>query len=136
MPKYNIPMLQEFADKCAAYWWQRMVTKFGAKIGKMPTIKMNARLTSTAGRAWLEDNYIDLSCYLMERYPAEFRDDTIPHELCHHIAYRLYSDKGHGPAWKNTMRVMGLKDERLHKMVTKSQAQKISTMIKEEMQKA
>lgn len=125
MSKYNTAQMLVFSIGAASAFWEKAFKRFGHKIEKMPEIKMNSRLTATAGRAWLKSDFIDLSCYLMEKYPDYFENDTIPHELCHFIAYRVFGDKGHGPQWKFVMMELGLIPNRLHSMQTKHQAEKL-----------
>jgi len=120
--KYNMDKLQKWADYHAKNFWIAARKEFGAVIGEMPIVKLNPRLTSTAGRAWIEHGFIDLSCYLMSNNAQAFADDTIPHELCHMIAWRLYQDRGHGKGWKFTMQKMGLTPTRCHDMETLNQA--------------
>lgn len=116
--------LQRIAEFLAMKWWKKAEDKFGLKIGKMPAVKMNSRLTSTAGRAFLEQDYIDLSCYLMDNNREYFAEDTIPHELAHIIAWRLYKDRGHGAAWKSVALALYGANNRCHTMQTKRKAEK------------
>lgn len=122
--KYNTTAQLAFAQKVGNAFWLKAFGIFDKCIGKMPEIKMNARLTATGGRAFLEQGYIDLSCYLMERNKEYYEMDTIPHELCHIIAWRLYGDKGHGKGWKYVMQEMGVNGSRCHTMQTKYQAER------------
>lgn len=126
MSKYNIPVdiLSLLANRIGEAFWLKAFGIFDKCIGKMPEIKMNKRLTSTGGRAFFEQGYIDLSCYLMERNPEYYEHNTIPHELCHIIAWRLYGDTGHGKGWKYVMQEMGVNGTRCHTMQTKYQAEK------------
>lgn len=134
MATYDKIKMQKWAEAIAKTYWRKASERWGiAAIGAMPIIEMNARLTSTAGRAWVnmsghaphEVEKIDLSCYLMERNPDNFRLDTIPHELAHFIAYRVYGDKGHGQGWKYTMQELGIPNaQRCHSMETKFKAEK------------
>lgn len=118
MAKYDMVKMQKRAAVIAEDFWIAAKSIFDVDTGQLPIVIMNARLTATAGRAWLEENKIDLSCYLMDKYPEEFDKVTIPHELCHHIAFRLYGDKGHGRAWKFVMAKMGLDPAIYHNMET------------------
>jgi len=122
--KYNIPMLQAVAEKVANDFWLKAFGIFDKCIGKRPAVVMNARLTATGGRAFLEEGKIDLSCYLMTNNMDYYKVDTIPHELCHIIAWRLYGDKGHGKGWKYVMHQMGVNGTRCHTRQTKSQAER------------
>lgn len=108
----------------ARFWWKKAEKAFkalGYDIGEMPEVSINNRLTSTAGRAWAEDGKgkIDLSRYLMERYPEYFTRDTIPHELAHIISNRLFNDGMHKAGWKFTVQTMGCKTTRCHNMPSK-----------------
>ena len=124
MAKYNTVAQQNFAEYHARIWWREAHKMFGDNIGTMPAIKMNARLTATGGRAFLDQNYCDFSCYLMDREPDYFKANTIPHELAHHIAWRLYKDNGHGAAWKNVALQLYGENNRCHAMGTKHRHQK------------
>jgi predicted SprT family Zn-dependent metalloprotease len=124
MSKYNLPALQAFADKIAVEFWTKAKRIFREDIGELPKVKLNARLTSTGGRAFIDLGYIDLSCYLLERNPEYYREDTIPHELCHIIAWRIYGDRGHGKGWKYVMLQTGVNGKRCHTMQTKYQAER------------
>ena len=121
---YDKQTMLFLANKAMQSTWEEAQKIFGLKIGAMPEIVMNGRMTTCAGRAHLDDCLMHLSCYLFERNRQEFLDVTIPHELCHFIAWRLYKDGGHGKAWKQTMMLMGLKPEIYHKMITKYEASK------------
>ena len=126
MAKYDMVALTKWAEKSAAQFWQyakREFAKKGFDIGIMPTIKMNARLTATAGRAFSAENMIDLSCYLMTRNYEHFHKDTIPHELCHIIADKLGS-KGHDKIWYDVVKYLKVETSRCHNMITKYKAEK------------
>ena len=123
MSKYDTNKLQRAADESARIWWKKAESIFG-NIGPIPLIKMNARLTATGGRAFIQDGYIDLSCYLMTNNPDYYHADTIPHELAHMIAWRLYQDRGHGKAWKYVALNLYGANNRCHTMQTKSRAEK------------
>lgn len=118
--------MQKFADTVATDFWVKAVARFGSAVGELPIIKMNKRLTSTAGRAFIEHGYIDLSCFLLERNAEYYKIDTIPHELCHMIAFRLYKDEGHGKGWKYVMQELGVNGKRCHSMKTKREVERES----------
>lgn len=125
MAKYDIPALTAWAIKSTAAFWQYAEKKMAAEgynIGKMPAVVMNSRLTSTAGRAWCPEGKIDLSCYLMTRNYETFHTDTIPHELCHIIAYRLFKSGGHDKAWYYVIDFLKVNTKRCHNMTPKSRA--------------
>ena len=97
-------------------WWNRFVAKH-PNLGEIPRVKLNGRLKTTAGRAFLEDHYIELSPELMWEHTEQFCRDTIPHELAHLAAYRLTGDEGHGRGWKDIVREFNIPTSRLHNMV-------------------
>lgn len=82
----------------------------------MPRLKYNKRLKTTAGRAWYDTNEIELSNALLWEHPRAFYVVIIPHELAHHIAKHIYSDEGHGPAWKSVMITLGLPPDTYHNL--------------------
>lgn len=123
MAKYDMGALTAWATKSATQFWSYATRKYathGINIGDMPTVIMNPRLTSTAGRAWPDEWKIDLSCYLMIRNWDYFHYDIIPHELCHLIADKLYHSTGHDRHWYHVVDFLGVKTNRLHSMKTKN----------------
>ena len=82
------------------------------------TVKMNNRLTSTAGRAWLQTGLVEFSTSLYEANTDAFMEDTIPHEVAHIIAYRVYGSSGHDAAWKQVCYALGSNTSRLHSFKT------------------
>ena len=83
-------------------WWDAALAIWPDKLSnaKMPTIEFNKRLTSTAGRAWHDRNYIDISYKLYQENVQAFEMDTIPHELAHIIACKYFQSTGHDNAWR------------------------------------
>jgi SprT protein len=83
-------------------------------------LKLNKRLTSTAGRAFYVQNLIELSQKLLKDNLQGFLDDTLPHEFCHLLSHKLYGElgKGHSNEWKHTMLALGYKPERCHSYET------------------
>lgn len=117
--------LQRLAEVWVDHWWKNALEKFAEfDIGARPAVKLNKRLTATAGRAFLDHDYMDLSVYLFERNIKDFCEDTIPHELAHFIAWRVYKDKGHGKAWKWVAHTLYGNPQRCHNYETKFEAQK------------
>jgi predicted SprT family Zn-dependent metalloprotease len=118
--KYDLIALQKFADEWADFWWKVAQEKFkhryNKSIGTIPTIIINTRLTSTAGYAFYCGTKIDLSAKLMSENYQYFAHDTIPHELAHIIADKIFGSKGHDDAWKKTCVIMGFKTTRCHSM--------------------
>lgn len=77
----------------------------------------DAKVTgTTGGYAYLLQNRISLNAGLFNRNKDYFFNDTIPHEMAHLIAFIVYKERGHGPAWKNTMKRLGYEPTRCHSM--------------------
>lgn len=108
--------LLDVATFHVSVWWRRFVDVY-PQLGEIPRVKLNGRLKTTAGRAFLEDHYIDLSPELMWEHTEQFCSDTIPHELAHLVAYRLHGDEGHGKGWKGIVAQFNIPTTRLHQMV-------------------
>jgi predicted SprT family Zn-dependent metalloprotease len=108
--------LQKFADHCVAWSWKKFNNIYGLSIGIKPAVKLNKRLKTTGGRAFLEHGYIDLCYTLINQLPHQYRDEIIPHELAHMVAWRLYKDPGHGPQWKGVMVQYGIEPKRCHNL--------------------
>jgi SprT protein len=75
---------------------------------------MNGRLTSTAGRAFLQEGRLEFSKTLYTQNVEAFLNDTVPHELAHIVAFRVFGDKGHGVHWKHVMNFLGFEPTRCH----------------------
>lgn len=69
---------------------------------------------TTAGKAWLGQWRIQLNEQLCKENIEDFMQDTIPHEVAHLIAYKVFGDDGHGDGWKSVMRALGLNPSRCH----------------------
>ena len=108
--------LQDVAEFHVKLWWKRFLSRY-PNLGDTPRVTLNARLKTTAGRAFLEDGYIELSPELMWEHTEQFTRDTIPHELAHLVAFKVYSDPGHGRGWKLIVREFNIPTTRLHHMV-------------------
>lgn len=114
--------LQEVAERRVANLWatsQKIWPKALANV-KVPEVKINARLKTTAVRAWYEKHMVEFSAELMWEHTAHFVKDTIPHEVAHIVAdIRFPNEKSrHGQEWRDTMFVLsGVEPKRLHSMV-------------------
>ena len=100
--------------------WARLEKMYPGKLGPCPSVKINARLKTTAGRNFWELRVIDYSLELFCEYPEHFRLDTIPHELAHQVAYDIWPasvKRCHGAEWQSVMRRLGLEPTRCHEMV-------------------
>ncbi|MFZ4599981.1 MAG: SprT-like domain-containing protein [Terrimicrobiaceae bacterium] len=69
---------------------------------------------TTAGRAWLNQWRIQLNEQLCKENVEDFISQTIPHEVAHLVAYKVYGDDGHGNGWKSVMRALDLDPTRCH----------------------
>lgn len=131
--KYPVEMLQASAQKTAEKFWAIAVRIWGAKLGDMPIVKINTRLTACGGRAWhlrckgitrRAHEYVEFSAYLMLNNAEEYATEIIPHELTHIIEHRLYNCSGHGPNFQHVMQMLGCRGDTYHKMVTMYKAKK------------
>jgi SprT protein len=111
--------LQEVAEFRIQFWWNKLKKEYPEIQQEYPKVKLNNRLKTTAGRAFIgnKPQYIDLSLELFWEYTEEFLTDTIPHELAHLVAYTVFGDEGHGKGWYSVLNKMGIKTSRLHNMV-------------------
>ena len=109
---------QRFIQNALDHAWARLHTMYGSKVGKQPSIELNTRLRVTAGRAWLDKNKIDISYKLLCDFPEHFRDDTIPHEAIHFVAYRVFGEQNHGKPWKYVMAQYGLPTTPYHDLMS------------------
>ena len=108
---------QRFIESALDAAWTRLHSMYGDAIRTKPRIELNSRLRTTAGRAWLEHNKIDISYKLLIEFPEEFRDNTIPHEAIHFVAYRVFGEQNHGKPWKYIMAQYGLPTTPYHDMM-------------------
>lgn len=106
-------------------WWKFAKHFPILKNHSLPTIKLNNRLKTTAGRAWYDTNHIDISTELMIEHRDYIVNNTIPHEVGHLVANIVCGDMGHGRDWKHIMKVAGFENNRCHPLVnTKHEARK------------
>lgn len=75
---------------------------------------------TTAGRAWLGQWRIQLNEQLCKENLEDFINDTVPHEVAHLVAYKVFGDDGHGDGWRSVMRALGLNPTRCHDYETKN----------------
>lgn len=86
--------------------------------------KMNGRLTSTAGRAYLTERRMEFSTKLYAENKEAFVEDTVGHEFAHIIAYDIFQDRGHGTGWKSVMNTLGINSQRCHSYKVESRTKK------------
>ena len=108
--------LLALAQKTVATTWANLVRVYPGLTEPMPTVSLNARLKTTAGRSFYTQRKIDLSTSLFAEHPDHFVQDTIPHELCHQAAWDLFQENGHGEPWKRVMISIGVEPNRCHHM--------------------
>jgi SprT protein len=108
------------------------LAKAELKYGKsfpFPTVRYT--LTGVvAGRAYYYQHKIDLNATLLAENQQDFINRTVPHEVAHLIAYRVYGDKirPHGKEWASVMQTFGLEASRCHSYdVTRSRRGKSYT---------
>ena len=108
---------QRFIQTAHDRAWATLRTLYGRRVGEKPTIELNTRLRTTAARAWLSDNKIDVNYKLLCEFPEHIAKDTIPHECAHFVASRMWGEDDHGKPWKEIMVAMGLPADRCHTLV-------------------
>lgn len=68
------------------------------------------------GMAWMRlgsvPPAIELSFHMLKAAGPVQTSETIQHEVCHHVAFLVFSDDGHGRGWKQCMRWLGLEPNR------------------------
>lgn len=72
---------------------------------------------TTAGVAYSRSGRIKINMGLYRENVADFRTDTIPHEVAHVVAYHVHRGrriKPHGREWQGIMRFFGLDPKRCH----------------------
>ena len=80
-------------------------------------VRLNTRMRSALGRAYIDENRIDLNVRLLEKYPYEL-EATLAHELAHLVAPRIFGRKGlyHNEGWREIMHLLGFEPSRTHSL--------------------
>ncbi len=78
-------------------------------------VTFSDRMVSTAGKAKLKEHSIVLNAHLLAANPDHLLQ-VVVHEVAHLLAHKLHGDRGHGPAWKQLMGVLGLEARRCHSL--------------------
>ena len=100
----KVEHLLEIATYNIARCWRIASLKYGAdKIGPMPKVTISKRLKVTAGWAYFDKNEVKLCYDLFVEHMETFVQETIPHEVAHLVAAKVYEDTGHGKGWKSVM---------------------------------
>jgi SprT protein len=109
--------LHELVIGCAGETWSQFRRAFPQISPDVPLIRYNKRLKTTAGRAFLTKNYIDLSNEMLWQHGEKFIAEIVPHELGHMVAYKVFKDEGHGQGWHFVMQVLGIPYSRTHTFI-------------------
>lgn len=85
----------------------------------MPTVEFNARLRTTAGRAWARK--IEINKNLGTMVGLEGMKQTLAHEFAHCVQRQQDEKRGfnsspHGIEWRSIMTFMGFEPNRTHKL--------------------
>ena len=95
-------------------WCRETATSMGMpELARRVRVGWNARMQTTAGRAWWPDRLIELNPKLKE-LPAEEMWRTLRHELAHLIAYERAGRRRievHGPEWQAACADLGIPNE-------------------------
>jgi SprT protein len=96
-------------------WCQETATQMElAELAHRVRVRWNARMQSTAGRAWWPDRLIELNPKLRE-LPAEETWRTLRHELAHLMAYERAGRRKiepHGVEWRQACADLGIPHEK------------------------
>lgn len=57
---------------------------------------------------------IRLNWILLGENTKDFLAQTVPHEVAHLVAYKVFGETGHGTGWKRVMRFFGIEPKRCH----------------------
>lgn len=115
-----------FAARATEKAWARLHALYGDSIGTMPRVEINARLRTTAGRAWLKHNKMDFSYSLLCEFPEHYEINTIPHECVHFVAYRVFGEMNHGKPWKYIMAQLGLPTTPYHDLIEQRKIRQVA----------
>jgi len=85
-----------------------------------PIIKLNGRLTKTAGRCFMEANYIDLGTKFFNAHYDRMLGEILIHEIAHQVDYNLNGvpagNRWHGRTWQKIMLAYGVDPVTYHDM--------------------
>lgn len=116
------------AKASLAWFYERAVNLYGPVI-KPPILSYNLRGTC-AGLAVYLSNEVRLNPVLFRENPEFFLSETIPHELAHLLAFKVYGHKikPHGAEWKSIMRSLGVAPKTTHSLDLSSVQRKRPTV--------
>jgi|SRR3990172_6449371 len=102
-----VPEWDTLARDSVAHWW-KVATKWYPQIATMPVPTFGWKIKgSAAGTANYATNEITCSPVYLHLDPNDMIADTIPHEVAHHVAFRIYKERGHGGRWIEVMKHFG-----------------------------
>ena len=116
-------LTQNELNELAISYWDIFNAKFaGNRKFACPKIILNNRIYRTAGRCFVENNYIDISAKLLANPAnvAEMCNVILPHELAHQVDYNLNgapkNNRWHGRTWSHIMVQFGLEPNPYHSL--------------------
>lgn len=120
--QYTLEQLQDACRTAVGHWVDK-AEKSLAEVGKqlpMPEVSFDLRGLS-AGMAVISRKStvncrIRINTYLLQHYPREMMEQTVPHEVAHLVTYALHGKLDHGPEWRAVMDSFGVPAERCHQM--------------------
>jgi len=91
--------------------------KFG-KVFELPKLSFELNSSHVAGQALLRSWKIKINPEFLEQYPDKIISRTVPHEVAHLVAYKVYpyAKQHHGPEWKSVAVKLGTEPTRCHSM--------------------
>ena len=125
--RQNPPDIQQRARQELSAWVERanalFSEEFGARITS-PELAFDLRgrgaglAVFQARKRRAEPDLIRINPTLLEQHPQEMLEETIPHELAHIVAHRLFGPriKPHGREWRLVMSAFGKSPEVQHRM--------------------
>lgn len=107
----ELPNPEELQRRCTALFelWRVLDTDV--------EVTWNTRLSTTAGRAFVQRGCIELNPRLLVRVPDEI-DGVLIHEAAHVAAFRLFGNNipAHGRHWRSLMRAAGQEPRVTHRL--------------------
>ena len=97
-------------------FWIELGGELYRAVFQTPEVLFNLR-GMTAGIAYSEEWRIRLNMTLLRENGRKFLDTTVPHEVAHLVANKLYGREwgvSHGPRWREVMEEFGCKPKRCH----------------------
>lgn len=88
------------------------------KVFELPQLSFELNSSRVAGQAHLREWKIKINPEFLEQYPDKIISRTVPHEVAHLVAYKVYpyAKQHHGPEWKSVAVKLGTEPTRCHSM--------------------